>query len=169
MSSEAMKDSTSLRIEDSSGENPVRVASRSEAGTQSAARPVAGLRARLWTGRVLTTLATLFLLFYAAGKFAMPTFVVDAFTRLGVPTEQGMGIGMLLLITTLVYAIPRTSVLGAILLTGYLGGAVAIQMRAGSPTFETVFPVIMGVLVWAGISLRECRLRSIFPIRREQA
>ena len=73
-------------------------------------------------------------------------------------------IGVLLTLSTILYAIPRTAVLGAALLTGYLGGAVAIQMRAGSPLFETVFPVIFGIVVWAGIYLRDCRLRRVFPI-----
>jgi hypothetical protein len=120
----------------------------------------------LWTGRILTTLVTLFMLFDAVGKFVMPRQVVEAFARLGFPTILGASIGTLLAVSTVVYAIPRTAVLGAILLTGYLGGAVAIQMRAGSPVFETVFPVIFGVLAWAGIYLRDCKLRAVFPVRR---
>lgn len=123
-------------------------------------------KVKLWTGRVLTTLAVLFLLFDAGGKLMMPSFVVDAFARLGLPVGIGVSIGVLLTICTILYAIPLTSVLGAVLLTGYLGGAVAIQMRAGSPTFETVFPVLFGVLVWAGVYLRNCGLRRVFPVRR---
>jgi hypothetical protein len=119
-----------------------------------------------WTGRTLSGLAILFLLFDAFGKFTMPSYVVDACTRLGIPVSQGMSIGVLLLVSTIIYAIPRTAVLGAVLLTGYLGGAVAIQMRAGSSTFETVFPVLFGVIVWAGAFLRDCALRRVFPIRR---
>jgi hypothetical protein len=114
----------------------------------------------------LSLLTVLFLLFDAAGKFAMPRPVVDAFARLGLPASLGSSVGMLLLVSTVLYAIPRTAVLGAVLLTGYLGGAVAIQMRAGSPTFETVFPVLFGVLAWAGVFLRECGLRRVFPVRR---
>jgi hypothetical protein len=106
------------------------------------------------------------MLFDAAGKLAMPSFVVDAFKRLGVPTGLGVGIGTLLIACTLLYAIPRTAVLGAVLLTGFLGGAVAIQLRAGSPAFETVFPVLFGVLTWAGIYFRDSRLRRVFPVRR---
>jgi hypothetical protein len=123
----------------------------------------------LWTGHVLTTLIALialFLLFDAAGKFVMPPPVVAAFVRLGFPTGLGLTLGILLTIGTIVYAIPRTAVLGATLLTGYLGGAVAIQLRAGSPLFETVFPVILGGLAWAGIYLRDRKLRKIFPVRR---
>lgn len=123
-------------------------------------------RARLWTGRVLTTLATLFLLFDAFGKFARPPQVTDAFVRLGVPASLSVAIGVILLICTVLYAIPRTSVLGALILTGYLGGAVSIQWRAGSPLFETIFPILFAVLAWAGIFLRDDRLWSVLPIRR---
>lgn len=120
---------------------------------------------QLWTGRVLTTLSVLFLLFDAAGKFMMPVQVVEACRRLGFPVSLSPTLGVLLTLSTLLYAIPRTAVLGAVLLTGYLGGAVAIQMRAGSPVFETVFPVIFGILIWGGIYLRDCRLRRVFPVR----
>jgi len=120
----------------------------------------------LWTGRVLTGLAVLFLLFDAYGKFTNPPQVTEACIRLGIPLSQTFEIGVLLLVCTLVYAVPRTAVLGAVLLTGYLGGAVAIQMRAGSSTFETVFPVILGVIVWAGVVLRSCGLRKVFPFFR---
>ena len=85
----------------------------------------------MWTGRVLSGIAVLFLLFDAFGKFTMPSYVVDACTRLGIPVSQGVSIGALLLVSTIIYVIPRTAVLGAVPLTGYLGGAVAIQMRAG--------------------------------------
>jgi|SRR5215472_1687131 len=119
----------------------------------------------LWTGRVLSALAVVFLLLDAAGKFMKPVQVVQACERLGIPVGLTPSLGVLLTLSTILYAIPRTAVLGAVLLTGYLGGAVAIHMRAGSTTFETVFPVIMGILVWAGIYLRECGLRRVFPIR----
>ncbi|HTB95901.1 MAG TPA: DoxX family protein [Terracidiphilus sp.] len=128
--------------------------------------PVGPPKGWLWSGRVVTTLAVLFLLVDAAGKVAMPKPVVDACVRLGFPTNLGMTLAILLGVSTLLYAIPKTAVLGAILLTGYLGGAVAIHVRAGSSTFETVFPVILGVVVWAGVYLRECRLWAVFPIRR---
>jgi hypothetical protein len=120
---------------------------------------------QMWTGRVLSTLAALFLLFDAVGKLTVPAFVVEACTRLGFPVHLSVTIGVLLTLSTILYAIPRTAVLGAVLLTGYLGGAVAIQMRAGSPLFETVFPVFFGILLWAGIYLRDCRLRRLFPMR----
>jgi hypothetical protein len=119
-----------------------------------------------WAGRVLSGIAVLFMLFDAFGKLTMPSYVVDACTRLGIPVSQGMSIGVLLLVSTIIYAVPRTAVLGAVLLTAYLGGAVAIQMRAGSSTFETVFPVLFGVIVWAGVFLRDCKVRAVFPVRR---
>ena len=117
-------------------------------------------------GRVLTALSGIFLLFDSAGKLMLPRQVIDAFARLDLPVSLSSGIGILLLVCTLLYLFPRTAILGAVMLTGFLGGAVAIQMRAGSPPFETVFPVLFGILVWAGIYLRECRLCAIFPLRR---
>lgn len=150
---------------------PLSVDDRKNPPAPSPAQPQAGgcpdrvPQGRLWTGRVLSTLAVLFLLFDAAGKLIMPAWVVQAFVRLGFPTSLGAGIGILLLICTLVYAFPRTAILGAVLLTGFLGGAVAIQMRAGSPLFETDFPVLLGLLVWAGIYLRDTRLHKLLPLR----
>ncbi|HMG86035.1 MAG TPA: DoxX family protein [Terracidiphilus sp.] len=145
-----------------------QVATSTQAGTME--RPAnetkTASRGLLWTGRVLSTLTVLFMLFDAFGKFTKPVQVLEACARLGIPTSQILSIGVLLLVSTILYAIPRSAVLGAVLLTGYLGGAVAIQMRAGSPTFETVFPVIFGVVLWAGVYLRECGLRRVFPIKR---
>jgi len=133
---------------------------------QPSSKVNAGSKGILWTGRVLTILSILFLLFDAYGKFAKPPQVTEAFVRLGLPISTSISIGVLLLVSTLLYAIPRTAVFGAVLLTGYLGGAVAIQLRAGSPTFETIFPVLFGIIVWAGIYLRDCSLRRVFPIHR---
>jgi hypothetical protein len=123
-------------------------------------------KGQLWAGRVLSALAVLFLLFDAFGKFTMPAPVTQACVRLGFPVSLSPTLGVLLSLSTILYAIPRTAVLGAVLLAGYLGGAVAIQLRAGSPLFETVFPVIFGILVWAGILLRDSTLRQVFPLRR---
>jgi len=119
-----------------------------------------------WTGRVLTGLTVVFMLFDAYGKFTKPSYVADAFVRLGLPLSMSTTIGTLLLISTVLYAIPRTAVLGAVLLTGFLGGAISVQMRAGTTTFEQVFPVIFGILMWGGIYLRECGLRRVFPVKR---
>jgi DoxX-like family len=122
-------------------------------------------KGRLWAGRILTALVVVFMLFDAAGKLMMPSFVVEAFARLGCPLSICRTIGVVLLAATVLYTIPRTAVLGALLLTGFLGGAVAIHLRAGSPLFETTFPILFGVLTWAGIYLRDSRLGALLPIR----
>jgi hypothetical protein len=93
----------------------------------------------------------------AASHLAKPTPVVDAFAQLGLPLHLSVGIGVIALVCTTLYVIPRTSALGAILLTGYLGGAVAIQLRAGAALFPLVFPVLFGALVWIGLFLRDDR------------
>ncbi len=126
---------------------------------------VSGAKWQVRTGRVLSTLSALLLLFDAAGKFVMFPQVVQACERLGFPVHLSPTLGVLLTLSTLLYAIPRTAVLGAVLLTGYLGGAIAINLRAGSPLFETAFPALFGILVWAGICLRDARLRRVFPVR----
>lgn len=120
----------------------------------------------LWTGWILSGLTIAFMLLDSVSHFAVPAPVVEAFNRLGFPIHLSQTLAIILLISVLLYVIPKTAVLGAILLTGYLGGAVSIQMRAGSPTFETVFPVIFGALAWAGLWLRDARLRTLLPFRR---
>jgi hypothetical protein len=134
--------------------------------SQSRTTPRSNSKAMIWMGRILSTLVILFLLFDAIGKFAKPAPVADAFTRLGIPIALSSSIALLLLVCTILYAIPRTAVLGATLLIGYFGGAVAIHMRAGSPVFETIFPVIFGIFTWAGLYVRDCSLRKVFPFRR---
>ena len=120
----------------------------------------------LWTGRVLSGLMALFFVLDGVGHLMKPAPVAEAFARLGYPLSASVGIGVLALICTALYVTPRTSVLGAILLTGYLGGAVSTHVRAGSTLFETIFPVILGVLVWAGIFVRDAQLRKLIPVRR---
>jgi hypothetical protein len=142
------------------------MAAMGKSNVSSPAQPAARGRGVVWTGRVLSILVILFLLFDAAGKFARPAQVTDAMARLGMPMSQSVTIGILLLIGIVLYAIPRTAVLGAVVLTGYLGGAVAIQLRAGSPMFETVFPALFGILVWLGVYLRDSELRGMLPLRR---
>lgn len=122
-------------------------------------------RGRLWTGRVLSTLVTLFLIFDAVGKLARPAQVVEASARIGFPVHLLLPIGVILSICTILYAIPRTAVFGALLLTGYLGGAVEAVLSTNSPVFEVAFPVIFGVVAWAGIYLREPRLLQLMPLR----
>ena len=123
-------------------------------------------KARIWTGRVLAALVALFLLFDGIMKVIKERHVLQSAAQLGYSTESMVAIGTLLLACTLVYVIPRTAVLGALLLTGYLGGAVATQVRVGNPVLECIFPVIFGVLVWAGLFLREPRLSTLIPMRK---
>lgn len=121
----------------------------------------------LWTGRVLSGLVVLFLLFDGAIKLIPLDIVIETSRQLGIPTHLAVTLGVLTLLGTLLYAYPRTSVLGAILLTGYLGGAIYVHVRAGSPLFShTLFGVYLGVLLWGGLYLRDERLRLIFPWRR---
>jgi hypothetical protein len=120
---------------------------------------------RLWTGRILSALAVIFLAFDGSLKLMRPPIVLEATAQLGFPADSIVLIGMMLLICTLVYVIPRTSVVGAVLLTGYLGGAVAAHMRVGNPLFETVFPIIVGSVIWAGILVRDHRVRALLASR----
>lgn len=120
----------------------------------------------LWTGRALSGLAILFLIFDGVTKVMKVSQVMQASAQLQFPEWQIAVIGAILLICTAVYAIPQTSVLGALLLTGYLGGAVASQLRVGNPLFaETLFPVYFSLLVWGGLYLREPRVRALLPFR----
>jgi hypothetical protein len=128
----------------------------------------AASNAGLWTGRAISTLVVLFLVFDGVTKLMKVPQVIQASTRLGLPQTTVSGIGAVLLVSTLVYVIPRTSVLGAILLTAYLGGATAANVRALSPAFNTGFPIVFGVLVWLGLFLREERLRALIPLRRSK-
>ena len=105
------------------------------------------------------------LLFSASGKFLKPPEVVEGFARLGYAESAALGLGILELGCTLVYLVPRTSILGAILLTGYLGGATATHVRVGDPLSMFIIPVILGVMVWGGLYLRDPRLRALIPLR----
>jgi DoxX-like family len=123
----------------------------------------------LWAGRVLSGLLALFLVFDAVMKLLKPPAVVEATVKIGYPESTIIGLGIVLLACAVLYAIPRTAVLGAILLTGYLGGAVAAHVRMGDPPFNVLFPVILGALLWGGLYLRDERLRSLVPWRRGQS
>ena len=118
-------------------------------------------RGRVLTGRVLTGLAAAFCVFDAILKLLKPPFVVQATLQLGYPESAITGIGAALLSVTLLYMIPRTSFLGALLLTGYLGGAVASNIRAQQPLFNAVFPVIFAFIAWGGLVLRDRRLEDL--------
>jgi hypothetical protein len=121
----------------------------------------------IWTGRVLSILVILFLTFDIVFKFLKPSPVADAFSHLGLPFGLSVPIGIILLFCTLLYAIPQTSILGAILLTGYLGGAVLTHLRVGDPLASHIlFPVYLGVLLWLALYLREVRLHSLVPFRK---
>ena len=123
-------------------------------------------RSALWGGRIMSALVALFLLFDAVGHMVKPAPVVDAFARLGYPLSASLGIGIVEFLCLVVYVIPRTEVLGAVLLTGVLGGAIATHLRVGSPLFEAyIFPCLVGLCVWGGIWLRDVRLRGLFPLR----
>lgn len=128
---------------------------------------------RLWTGRVLTGASALFFLMDAVMKLFKPPFVVEATVRLGYPGSTIVGIGLALLAAAILYLVPRTAILGALFLTGYLGGAVASNVRANTGWFNTVFPIVFASIAWAGLCLRDRRvatllfcLRATIPFRR---
>ena len=122
---------------------------------------------QLWAGRILSGLAIAMFLLDGAMKLIAPAPVIEATTALGWPADAKtlVLLAVLLLGSTLLYAIPKTAMLGAILLTGYLGGAVASHVRIGSPLFShDLFGVYLGVIVWAGLWLRDARLRALLPL-----
>lgn len=118
-----------------------------------------------WIGIALSAVAVLFMLLDAYSHLAKPAPVVQAFARLEFPIALAPAIGVIALVCLAIYVIRRTALLGAVLLTGYLGGAITIQLRAGSPPFEASFPLIVALLLWGGLYLRDSRLRALFPIR----
>jgi DoxX-like protein len=123
-------------------------------------------RRALWTGRVLSGLAVAFLIFDSVGKLLEVQPVIDGTKQLGYPPEIVFSLGVVLLSCVLAYLLPRTSVLGALLLTGYLGGAVATHVRVGNPLFTHVlFPTYVAALLWGGLLLRDERLRAFLPWR----
>lgn len=139
----------------------------SPSATSPSASTVRTSKVQRRTGGILSALAILFLLFDGVSKVMQATPSVQGTAQLGFPTSAVFGIGLTLLICTVLYAIPRSAVLGAVLLTGYLGGAVAAQVRVGEPwLLFTLFPVYVAVFVWGGLLLREPRLRALFPLRR---
>jgi hypothetical protein len=129
-------------------------------------QPVTVSKGRLWTGRILSTLPVLFMLMDGVMKLMKPDFVVKATVQLGFPENVIAPLGIIVLICTILYAIPQTAVLGAILLTGYLGGAVATHVRGGDPLFSHILaPVYFAVILWIGLYLREPRLSALVPLR----
>lgn len=117
-----------------------------------------------WTSRILIGLPALFLLADGVGKLIKPAPVVEATVNLGYVESVILPLGLILSICTIVYLVPRTAILGAILLTGYLGGAVATHVRAGSGAFPIVFPVLIGAMLWGGLQVPDARLRALLPL-----
>ncbi len=130
--------------------------------TQTLTAPVS--KPVLWTGRVMSTLPVLMLLMSATMKFLQPTDAAEGFAHLGWSMDLAIGLGILELACTALYVIPQTSILGAILLTGYLGGATATHVRVGD---AFIMPVILGVIIWGGLFLRDPRLRVLIPLRKK--
>ena len=123
-----------------------------------------GSKGALWTGRALSAFAVLFLVFDSVGKLLELEPVIAGTTQLGYPASVVVGLGGVLLLCVVAYVIPSTSVLGAVLLTGYLGGAVATHVRVQNPLFSHIlFPIYVALFVWGGLVLRNARLRALFP------
>ena len=123
----------------------------------------------LWTGRALSAVIVLFMTFDGAIKLPPLDIVTQTMSELGWPAEPNVArlIGVVGLISTALYAIPRTSVLGAILLTAYMGGAISTHVRIGNPLFShTLFGVYLGVMLWGGLYLRDARVRALIPFSR---
>ena len=119
----------------------------------------------LWTGRLLSALVVLFMIFDGVMKVIKPQAVVSAMAELGYPDDLTLRLGILGLACTFFYAIPRTSIFGAILLTGYFGGAISAKARIEEASL--LFAVAMGVIAWAGLYFREARLRALVPVKHE--
>jgi hypothetical protein len=124
-------------------------------------------RAATIGGYVCTGLAGLFLTFDAVVKLLQLPVAVEATTALGYPASTIFGIGLVQAVALVLYLVPRTAVLGALLLTGHLGGAIATHVRVGNPlASHTLFPIYVAAILWAGLYLREPRLRALLPLRR---
>ncbi|HEV7682175.1 MAG TPA: DoxX family protein [Pyrinomonadaceae bacterium] len=121
----------------------------------------------LWGGRIISWVTALFLLLDGVMKLFKPAAVVQATTDLGYPENVIVPLGIVLTVSTVLYLIPRTAVLGAILLTGYLGGAVATHVRVSAGLFSIAFAIVFGILVWGGLYLRDLRLRKLIPLLQE--
>jgi hypothetical protein len=131
---------------------------------QQVAQPTQVSKGALWGGRIMSWLAALFMLLDGVMKLFKPAFVVTETVRLGYSESSIVPLGIVLTVCTVLYMIPRTAVLGAILLTGYLGGAVATHVGVFESWFPILFPVVFGVLIWGGLWLRDNRLRTLIPL-----
>jgi len=136
---------------------------QSPAISQSAATAAPTSKRMLWTGRVISAIPVLLMIFSAVMKLIKAAPVVQGMPRYGYPESQIVTIGVLELLSCIVYVIPDTAVLGAILMTGYLGGATATNVRIGDPSY--VMTVLLGVFVWGGLFFRDARVRALLPLR----
>lgn len=136
------------------------------AGLETATPARVGTRAgkiAAWTGRVLSVLVAAMMIMSAVMKFVQPAFAVEGTERLGWTMDSAVALGVIEMAAAILFLVPQTAVLGAILLTGYLGGAIATHVRINDPF---IVPALMGVVVWLGVFLREPRLRALIPWRR---
>jgi hypothetical protein len=132
---------------------------------ESTIRKVPSSNKRVWAGRIVSAIPVLFLLFDGTIHMLRIPAVVEGFAKAGFPISTALPLGIIEIICVVLYAIPRTSVLGAILLTGYLGGAVATNVRQQLPMLGYVlFPVYVGVFIWGGLWLRDARVRALIPL-----
>ena len=129
--------------------------------TTELSQPQPNSGTRIWIGRILSGIVSAFLLFDGGMKLFKPAFVVKATLELGYAESTIVGIGVVLVLSTLLYLIPRTAIFGAVLLSAYLGGAVATNIRVSAPLFNILFPVVFGCLIWVGLYLRDRRMRVI--------
>lgn len=138
------------------------------AGTTSGSHAAIRTTAMIKTSYVLSGIVVLFLLFDGTIHILEPQPVVDAFAQLGYPLSVSVTLGIIELLCVALYVIPRTAILGAILLTGYLGGAIATQVRIQAPLFSTtLFPIYVALLLWGGLYLRDPLVRAILPVRQQ--
>jgi hypothetical protein len=129
--------------------------------------PKSPAQAALWTGRILTGVAVLFLTFDTVLKVLQLGPAVEGTTSLGFSADAILTLGVIELVCLVLYLIPRTAIFGAVLWTGYLGGAIATHLRLGNPLFShTLFPTYVAALLWGGLWLRDVRVRELLPLRR---
>ncbi len=133
--------------------------------TPSTATTTTPSKAAIWGGRVMSGLPLAFLLFDAIGKLVRPAPVVEGTVSLGFSPSVILPLGVVMMVCWVLSVVPRTAVLGTILYTGYLGGAVCTHVRMGNPLFShTLFPIYFGVMLWGGLWLRDARVRALLPL-----
>jgi hypothetical protein len=136
---------------------------QSSAISQSAATAAPASKKMLWAGRIISAIPVLLMVFSAVMKLVKAAPVVQGMPRYGYPESQIVIIGVLELFSCIIYSIPSTAVLGAILMTGYLGGATATNVRVGDPSY--IVTILLGVFVWGGLFFRDARVRRLIPFR----